>query len=183
MFHYPLNEIILGPFTIVYFPQLHSTVHTYCAAVFISLYLKPLLPLSSSTSWFWQIFLDSHDSTSSFILRTSHFPYTSITLRSFPISWFYLRPWGVNHTPRRHMYHSNLSLRVALRAPLTHDPSPAARVWCGICLCAVVVTACQAVRRCHAGQVHGPASEKLHCHTVYTCPSALQPWEKVYPRE
>lgn len=98
MFHHPLNEIILGPFTILYFPQLHSTVHNYCAAVFNFLYPEPLLSLSSSTSWFWKVFLDSHDSTSSFILRTSHFPYTSNYYTLYSYIWLY-----PSNTPKTHV--------------------------------------------------------------------------------
>lgn len=107
-----------------------------------------------------------------FFLYLAHFP---LSLHLY-YSTLFSHIWLLSKTPltpRRHMYHSNLSLRVALWAPPTHDPSPAARVWCGICLCAVVVTACQAVRRCHAGQVHGPASEKLHCIHLSVCTPAL----------
>lgn len=94
MFHYPLNEIILGPFTILYFPQLHSTVHTYCAA----------LPLPSSffiPNLLYFYHLPPHDSENlpwlswlNVFLYLAHFPLSLHLYYStcFPISGFYLRP-------------------------------------------------------------------------------------------
>lgn len=178
MFHYPLST--RNYFRTFYYPLLSSTSLNCTDLLFRCLHL--FLSQTSSTSIIFHLMILTNLpwlSWLNFFLYLAHFP---LSLHLY-YSTLFSHIWLLSKTPltpRRHMY---LSLRVALWAPPTHDPSPAARVWCGICPCAVVVTACQAVRRCHAGQVHGPASEKLHCHTVYTCPSALQPWEKVYPRE